>query len=102
MHRNRSLIGIAGVLGTILAGASYAREDDAKPLHVPNVAGAEIIGLERFGAMARGIGDMMASVLGDGIRYADPYRNGKAPYKRHDAGTRAHRKWKRKRRAGLA
>jgi hypothetical protein len=103
MHRNHGIrIGVAAALAGILAGQSYARDEDGKALHVPNVAGADIRGLDRFGLIARGIGDMMASVLGDGIRYDDPHRNGKAPYKRHDAGTRSHRRWKRIRSAGIA
>lgn len=58
-------------------------------------------GLE-FASAAAGIGDMMADVNGLGIRARDPHLYGAAPYKRHDAGTRTHRAWKKRRAAGRA
>lgn len=63
---------------------------------------ANLFGVEAFDAAARGIGDMMADVNGNGIRAKDPHLYGAAPYKRHSAGTRSHRKWKRERAAGYA
>jgi hypothetical protein len=66
------------------------------------IGSRNLLGSMAYEAVARGIGDMMADVNGNGIRAKDPHLYGAAPYKRHSAGTRSHRKWKRERAAGLA
>jgi len=62
---------------------------------------ALILGLDRF-QHADSPADLEASVTGIGVRPKDRFLHGAAPYKRHSAGTRSHRQWKRERAAGFA